>query len=130
MSKEIIERLNLLSDIKVMGYKREVAEILVFPPITDENVIDEIMKDVNIEDIETRRVYLFVLVYLFSPLKFAGYKISKKIMKKITFYIKSSPSSISHYTTDLDFQYKTYTDFRNKVNDVLNHIKENVLSKE
>lgn len=78
---------------------------------------------------EERRVYIFILLFLYSPRTLSGGKMSKGLRVKIASALGVESSNLSHYHADIWFRYQIYDDFRNDVNKVFEKVFEKLRKK-
>ena len=72
--------------------------------------------------IDNRRVFIFIILRLYCPRVFAGYKLSRGIRDAIANILQCEPSLVSHNFRNLSFYYLRYTEFRTKVDNVFTAI--------
>lgn len=126
---ETMARLSLIKDEKA-NLSRE--EQLLSKPIVDDlscvgNVYDMFM-DYFSEKKPTliRKMFIFVVLYFFSPSALAGSKMRRGLREKIAAVLGCTSSNISHDYKNVSFFYITYKHFRNNVNGVIAHLSENI----
>lgn len=78
---------------------------------------------------ESRRQFIIIIIYLYSPQKLTGGKMKKGIRDVIQDTLNlSTPTLISNNSKDLLFMYKTYIPFQNSTDwlceQILNRLKE------
>lgn len=69
-----------------------------------------------------RRIYIFILLFLFSPQTLAGGKMGSGIRESIAKAMEIESSNVSHYHSDIWFYYNVYEDFRQDVNTIFEKV--------
>lgn len=129
MEGELTKTISRLSAIREMKAElsREEAE-LAAPLIADECKVG------NVYDLFTaivgqrlrkrsvsmyRKMFIFVVLFLFSPSSLAGFKIRRGLREKIAEVLDCTRSNVSHDYHDVGFYYHTYKKFRDEVDAVI-----------
>jgi len=68
--------------------------------------------------IDNRRAFILIVLRLYCPRVFAGYKLSRGIRDAIADIHKCEPSLVSHNFRNLAFYYLKYVEFRAKVDNL------------
>lgn len=80
--------------------------------------------------VNDRKVFIFVVIYLYSPNKFLGGKMPQGLRRAIVRATKVNCASVISATcTELMVLYTTYSDFRCGVNELLNRVMERLEKK-
>jgi|WetSurMetagenome_2_1015567.scaffolds.fasta_scaffold07149_3 hypothetical protein len=74
------------------------------------------------DSINTRKKFIFIVLLLFTPEKFAGGRIDGSVREKLSDILKCSKSAISHQCDDIIFLYQHYKNFKYGVNDIIEKI--------
>lgn len=69
-----------------------------------------------------RKMFIFVILYFYSPSALAGSKMRRGLREKIAAVLGCTSSNISHDYKNVSFFYITYKHFRNNVNGVIAHL--------
>lgn len=85
-------------------------------------ILDERACPPRHDSINTRKKFIFIVLLLFSPRKFAGYVIQSSVAQKLSEVLKCSKAAISHQCDGIVFLYQHYKDLRNEVNDIIEKI--------
>lgn len=102
-------------------------ELATSPKLKDLSLIPKIyeifkgIKGSNIT-VNDRKVFIFVVIYLYAPNKFFGGKMPQGMRKAISNAIHTDSSCISKTCTELIVLYTTYSDFRIGVDELLNEV--------
>lgn len=118
---------------KKVELERELSD-LTNPIIKDYNQIsdvygifaDELTRNTNIrlDSIESRRIFILIIMRLFCPSVFVGRKLKHGIRDKMASILGCEASVISHDFKNLTFHYKKYRHFREKVDSIYESIME------
>lgn len=81
---------------------------------------DEIVKKTNIkiDSIESRRIFIFIIMRLCCPSVFANQKLKRGIRDRIAETLNVEASIVSHDFRNLTFHYKRYRNFRSTVDSI------------
>ncbi len=102
-------------------------ELATSPKLKDLSLIPKIyeifkgIKGSNIT-VNDRKVFIFVVIYLYAPNKFFGGKMPQGMRKAISNAIHTDSSCISKTCTELIVLYTTYSDFRIGVDELLSEV--------
>lgn len=102
-------------------------ELATSPQLKDLSLIPKIYRlfeevkgnEITVND---RKVFIFVVVYLYSPHKFFGGKMPQGMRKEISKAARIDCTCISRTCTELLVLYTTYSDFRQGVDELLNEV--------
>lgn len=125
------ERIETLQSIHIQKEDLErQEELLSRPAVTDVSLIKEYFdefckyKNTTLDDIDERRVFLFVIIYLFTPRTIAGgMRMRNGVRGELSKVIpQASPCVISNNIANIGFLYRNYKWFREEVLDAIEHI--------
>lgn len=122
---EVVSRLKEIKEERLRLNDEE--QTLSSPAITDPDRIPEVLEyckesyrelhpNSKVRVSEVRRMYIFILLFLFSPKTLAGGKMSNGLRTRIAGAMGIESSNVSHYHADVWFYYTVYSDFRDDVN--------------
>lgn len=116
----IKERLKELDEARQMRQIWQERECFLSKPIiNDLGVIDELWALTNNGGVRSRKAFVFVVLYFFSPSKLSGGKIIRPVMRKLSSVTGCTKSVLSHNCEDLVIQYSLYRDFRENVSSII-----------
>ena len=129
---EFIIRVENTHRKKIMLEKEE--QELITPIIKDYDQVgeiygifsDEISRKTNLKlnSIESRRIFILIVMRLFCPAVFVGRKLKHGIRNKMASILGCEASVISHDFRNLTFHYKKYKHFRETVDMIYDAIME------
>ena len=118
---------------KKVELERELSD-LTNPIIKDYNQIsdvygifaDDLTRNPNsrLDSIESRRIFILIIMRLFCPSVFVGRKLKHGIRDKMASILGCEASVISHDFKNLTFHYKKYRHFRERVDSIYESIME------
>lgn len=129
--EEFIERMHRICDEESSLMKEKNA--LVTPRLRDYElipelydycmkVIGEVCPDAMEAPTQVRRMFLFVILFLYSPRTLFGCKMRKGLRPILSRLFSRDSTLLSHYARDLVFHYEVYSDFRNNINDLIERV--------
>ena len=86
-------------------------------------IFSKISKNTNENRVIKRKKFIFISMYLFSPVSLVNGKTQKGVRESISSVLKMrSKSAVSNNLNDVVFQYKTYPCFRNDIDNLFSSI--------
>lgn len=76
----------------------------------------------NVSSTDAKRVFLFIILYLYSPRTLFGNKMRKGLRPELKRLFNCDPTVLSYYSRNLSFFYQVYPSFRSNVNILLDAI--------
>lgn len=122
---------------KRISLERE-EEMLTTPLIRNNNQISEIYgifadeltkRNIKLDSIESRRIFIFIIMRLCYPAVFTGAKLKRGIRDQMATVLNCEASVISHDFKNLTFHYKRYRGFRQSVDEIYEAIMDTLSEK-
>lgn len=126
--EEFIERMQCICDEESSLMKEK--ESLASPKLRDYKlipelydfflgVVDEICPEARETTTLIRRMFLFVVLFLYSPRTLFGTKMRKGLRPALSHLFACDSTLLSYYARDLVFHYEVYSDFRKNINNLI-----------
>lgn len=95
------------------------------------DIFSSLIKGEKDNRVVQRKKFIFIAMYLFSPISLVGNKTQKGVREEIGKVLEMrSKSTISNNLSDMVFQYKTYAAFRSDIDILFGEIVEGLKVKE
>lgn len=95
------------------------------------DIFSSLIKGKRDNRVVQRKKFIFIAMYLFSPISLVGNKTQKGVREEIGKVLEMrSKSTISNNLSDMVFQYKTYAAFRSDIDILFGEIVEGLKAKE
>lgn len=129
--EEFIERMHRICDEEssLMREKNTLAtprlrDYKIIPELYDYcmGVIGEVCPQAMETPTQVRRMFLFVILYLYSPRTLFGCKMRKGLRPELSRLFSCDSTLLSYYARDLVFHYKVYSDFKENINGLIERV--------
>lgn len=105
-------------------------ELLSRPPVDDVSLINDFYEEfckyrgTNLDDVDERRLFLFVIVFFFTPRTISGgMRMKNGVRVELANVIpNTSPCVISNNIANIGFYYRNYREFRENALKAIEHI--------